>query len=59
MGQESTTAVQWMRDMESAPDSLDYDLYTDEKKREAVALYFRLVVLTDKTALSIVKQIGK
>eukprot|EP00971_Amphidinium_carterae_P278207 5522629-Amphidinium_carterae.1 len=37
MGQESTTAVQWMCGMESSPDSLDHDLYTDEKKKEAVA----------------------
>eukprot|EP00971_Amphidinium_carterae_P171979 3409923-Amphidinium_carterae.1 len=44
--------------MESASDALDFDLYVDEKKREAIALYFKLVVLTDKTALGIVKQIG-
>eukprot|EP00971_Amphidinium_carterae_P173896 3447064-Amphidinium_carterae.1 len=44
--------------MESATDALDFDLYVDEKKREAVSLYFRLVVLTDKTALGIVKQVG-
>eukprot|EP00971_Amphidinium_carterae_P348120 6490331-Amphidinium_carterae.1 len=42
--------------MESATDALDFDLYVDEKKREAVSLHFRLVVLTDKTALGIVKQ---
>eukprot|EP00971_Amphidinium_carterae_P201078 3990341-Amphidinium_carterae.1 len=58
MGQESTTSVQWMREMEGATDALDFDLYLDDKKREAVSLYFRLVVLTDKTALGIVKQIG-
>eukprot|EP00971_Amphidinium_carterae_P166269 3295518-Amphidinium_carterae.1 len=58
MGQESTTAVQWMREMESAADALDFDLYVEEKKREAVTLCFRLVVLTDKTALGIVKQVG-
>eukprot|EP00971_Amphidinium_carterae_P120685 2391291-Amphidinium_carterae.2 len=58
MGQESTTAVQWMCEMENAPDALDFDLYVEEKKKEAVAPYFRLVVLTDKTALGIVKQIG-
>eukprot|EP00971_Amphidinium_carterae_P059554 1177736-Amphidinium_carterae.4 len=52
------TAVQWMREMENAPDGLDCDLHTDEKKGEAVALYFRLVVFADKTALGIVKQIG-
>eukprot|EP00971_Amphidinium_carterae_P201234 3993420-Amphidinium_carterae.1 len=40
MGQESTTAVQWMREMESAPDALGLDLYVEEKKKEAVALYF-------------------
>eukprot|EP00971_Amphidinium_carterae_P124141 2458905-Amphidinium_carterae.1 len=43
MGQESTTAVQWTRDMENAPDALDFDLYVEEKKKkkkEAVALYF-------------------
>eukprot|EP00971_Amphidinium_carterae_P064499 1277709-Amphidinium_carterae.1 len=57
MGQESTTAVQWMREMENSPDALDFDLYVEEKKKEAVALYFRLVVLTDKTVLGIVKQI--
>eukprot|EP00971_Amphidinium_carterae_P253309 5029132-Amphidinium_carterae.2 len=44
MGQESTNAVQWMREMESATDALDFDLYVDEKKREAVSLYFRLQV---------------
>eukprot|EP00971_Amphidinium_carterae_P058570 1158227-Amphidinium_carterae.1 len=43
--------------MESATDALDFDLYVDEKKREAVSLHFRLVVLTDKTALGIVKQV--
>eukprot|EP00971_Amphidinium_carterae_P258283 5126874-Amphidinium_carterae.1 len=58
MGQESTNAVQWMREMESATDALDFDLYVDEKKREAVSLYFRLVVPTDKTALGIVKLVG-
>eukprot|EP00971_Amphidinium_carterae_P104957 2078393-Amphidinium_carterae.1 len=58
MGQESANAVQWMREMESATDALDFDLYVDEKKREVVSLYFRLVVLTDKTALGIVKQVG-
>eukprot|EP00971_Amphidinium_carterae_P113141 2241229-Amphidinium_carterae.1 len=59
MGQESTTAVQWMCEMENAADALDFDLYVEEKKKkEAVALYLRLVVLTDKTALGIVKQIG-
>eukprot|EP00971_Amphidinium_carterae_P110330 2185942-Amphidinium_carterae.1 len=60
MGQKSTNAVQWMREMESATDALDFDLYIEEiqKKREAVSLYFRLVVLTDKTALGIVKQVG-
>eukprot|EP00971_Amphidinium_carterae_P253488 5032477-Amphidinium_carterae.1 len=56
MGQESTTAVQWMRGMENAPDALDFDLYVEEKKKEALTLYFRLVVLTDKTAPGIVKQ---
>eukprot|EP00971_Amphidinium_carterae_P215923 4286094-Amphidinium_carterae.1 len=40
-------------EMENAPDALDRDLYVEEKKKEAVALYFRLVVLTDKTALGI------
>eukprot|EP00971_Amphidinium_carterae_P175001 3469192-Amphidinium_carterae.1 len=44
--------------MENAPDALDFDLYVEEKKKEAVALYFRLVVLTDKTGLGIVKQMG-
>eukprot|EP00971_Amphidinium_carterae_P020170 397420-Amphidinium_carterae.1 len=44
--------------MENASDALDFDLYVDEKKREAVSLYFRLVVLTDKTALGIVKPVG-
>eukprot|EP00971_Amphidinium_carterae_P176678 3502797-Amphidinium_carterae.1 len=44
--------------MEGATDALDFDWYVDEKKREAVSLYFRLVVLTDKTALGIVKQVG-
>eukprot|EP00971_Amphidinium_carterae_P010162 200448-Amphidinium_carterae.2 len=58
MGQESTLASQWMREMENATDGLDYDLHTDEKKRETITLYFRLVVLTDKTALGIVKQTG-
>eukprot|EP00971_Amphidinium_carterae_P120945 2395846-Amphidinium_carterae.2 len=58
MGQESTTAVQWMREMESVVDGQDMDLYPDDKKREAVALHIRLVVLTDKTALGIVKQVG-
>eukprot|EP00971_Amphidinium_carterae_P262547 5207849-Amphidinium_carterae.2 len=58
MGQESITGVQWMREMESAPDALDFDLYVEETKREAVTLYLRLVVLTDKTALGIVKQFG-
>eukprot|EP00971_Amphidinium_carterae_P194365 3856643-Amphidinium_carterae.1 len=58
MGQESTNAIQWMREMESATDALDFDLYVDEKKREAVSLHFRLVVLTDKTALGMVKQVG-
>eukprot|EP00971_Amphidinium_carterae_P025574 504326-Amphidinium_carterae.2 len=29
MGQESTTAIQWMREMESAPDALDFDFYMD------------------------------
>eukprot|EP00971_Amphidinium_carterae_P349702 6491164-Amphidinium_carterae.5 len=58
MGQESTTAIQWMRAMESAADALDFDLYVKEKKREAVPLRFRLVVLTDKTVLGIVKQVG-
>eukprot|EP00971_Amphidinium_carterae_P215415 4275426-Amphidinium_carterae.1 len=43
MGQEYTNAVQWIREMESATDALDFDL---------------LVVLTDKTALGIVKQAG-
>eukprot|EP00971_Amphidinium_carterae_P258444 5129537-Amphidinium_carterae.2 len=47
-----------MRDMENAPNALDFDLYVEEKKKETVALYFRLVVLTDKTALGIVKQVG-
>eukprot|EP00971_Amphidinium_carterae_P161741 3206254-Amphidinium_carterae.1 len=37
MGQESTMLVQWMREMESASDTLDFDLYVDEKKREAVS----------------------
>eukprot|EP00971_Amphidinium_carterae_P322016 6400881-Amphidinium_carterae.1 len=50
MGQESTTAVQWMREMENVPDALDFDLYVEEKQMKAVALYFRRVVLTDKTA---------
>eukprot|EP00971_Amphidinium_carterae_P102714 2033142-Amphidinium_carterae.2 len=27
MGQESANAVQWMREMESAADALDFDLY--------------------------------
>eukprot|EP00971_Amphidinium_carterae_P307998 6120938-Amphidinium_carterae.1 len=40
MGQESTNAVQWMREMESANDALDFDLYVDEKKREAVSFPF-------------------
>eukprot|EP00971_Amphidinium_carterae_P068625 1358861-Amphidinium_carterae.1 len=53
-----SNAVQWMREMESARDALDFDLYVDEKKHEAVSLYFRLVVLTDKTALGIVKQVA-
>eukprot|EP00971_Amphidinium_carterae_P091305 1807106-Amphidinium_carterae.1 len=44
--------------MESATDALDFDLYVEEKKREAVSVYFRLVALTDKTALGIVKQVG-
>eukprot|EP00971_Amphidinium_carterae_P061667 1221029-Amphidinium_carterae.1 len=57
MGQESTKAVQWMCEMESAPDALDFDLYVEEKKKEAASLHFRLVVLTDKTALGIVKQV--
>eukprot|EP00971_Amphidinium_carterae_P117869 2334981-Amphidinium_carterae.1 len=43
IGQESTNAVQWTREMESASDALDLDLYVDEKKREAVTLYFKLV----------------
>eukprot|EP00971_Amphidinium_carterae_P351973 6492370-Amphidinium_carterae.2 len=38
MGQESTLAVQCLIEMESATDGLDYDLHTDEKKREAVAV---------------------
>eukprot|EP00971_Amphidinium_carterae_P168214 3332836-Amphidinium_carterae.1 len=58
IGQKSTNSVQWMREMESGSDALDFDLYVDEKKQEAVTLYFKLVVLTDKTALGIVKQIG-
>eukprot|EP00971_Amphidinium_carterae_P336778 6473325-Amphidinium_carterae.1 len=58
MGQWSTIAVLWMRDMENATDGQNMDLYTDERKRVAVALFFRLVVLTDKTALGIVKQVG-
>eukprot|EP00971_Amphidinium_carterae_P082969 1641256-Amphidinium_carterae.1 len=37
MGQASTNSVQWMREMESASDALDFDLYVDEKKREAVS----------------------
>eukprot|EP00971_Amphidinium_carterae_P195193 3873433-Amphidinium_carterae.1 len=37
--------------MESATDALDFDLYVEEKRRETVSLYFRLVVLTDKTTL--------
>eukprot|EP00971_Amphidinium_carterae_P174343 3455984-Amphidinium_carterae.3 len=47
--------------MESVADGQDMDLYPDEKKREAVALFFRVVVLTDWTALGIVyiiKQVG-
>eukprot|EP00971_Amphidinium_carterae_P319309 6346551-Amphidinium_carterae.1 len=36
IGQKSTNALQWMREMESANDALDFDLYVDEKKREAV-----------------------
>eukprot|EP00971_Amphidinium_carterae_P085317 1687828-Amphidinium_carterae.1 len=53
MGQKSTNAVQWMKEMEGASDAqtLDFDLYVDEKKREAVSLCFKLVVLIDKTAL--------
>eukprot|EP00971_Amphidinium_carterae_P212178 4210700-Amphidinium_carterae.1 len=51
MGQKSTNAVQWMREMESGTDAIDFDLHVDEKKREAVSLCFRLVVLADKTAL--------
>eukprot|EP00971_Amphidinium_carterae_P159965 3171336-Amphidinium_carterae.1 len=35
MGQESTNAEQWMREMGSATDALDFDLHVDEKKREA------------------------
>eukprot|EP00971_Amphidinium_carterae_P213016 4227892-Amphidinium_carterae.1 len=35
IGQESTNSVQWMREMESASNALDFDLYVDEKKREA------------------------
>eukprot|EP00971_Amphidinium_carterae_P025677 506429-Amphidinium_carterae.1 len=62
MGQEPTSAVQWMREMESATDALDFNLHIEEKKREAVSMYFRLValtgILTDKTALGIVKQVG-
>eukprot|EP00971_Amphidinium_carterae_P130468 2584454-Amphidinium_carterae.1 len=60
IGQESTNSLQWMREMENATDAqpLDFDLYVDEKKREAINLYFKLVVLTDKTALGIVKQVG-
>eukprot|EP00971_Amphidinium_carterae_P242208 4809425-Amphidinium_carterae.1 len=38
MGQESATAVQWMREMESAPNALDFDLYVEEQKREAALL---------------------
>eukprot|EP00971_Amphidinium_carterae_P351539 6492157-Amphidinium_carterae.5 len=49
MGQESANAVQWMHEMESAAKAIDFDLYVEEKKREAVPLCFRLVVLTDKT----------
>eukprot|EP00971_Amphidinium_carterae_P005135 102369-Amphidinium_carterae.1 len=44
--------------MESATDALDFDLYVDEKKHEAVSLCFRLVAPTDKTVLGIVKQVG-
>eukprot|EP00971_Amphidinium_carterae_P317090 6303401-Amphidinium_carterae.1 len=54
MGQESTTVAQWMREMENAPNALDFDLYVEEKKKEAVALYFCLVVLIDKTVLGVV-----
>eukprot|EP00971_Amphidinium_carterae_P224110 4447179-Amphidinium_carterae.1 len=44
--------------MESAADALDFDDYVAEKKRETVSLHFCLVVLTDKTARGIVKQVG-
>eukprot|EP00971_Amphidinium_carterae_P025563 504157-Amphidinium_carterae.1 len=36
MEQGSTTAVQWMCEMESAPDALDIDLYVEGKKKEAI-----------------------
>eukprot|EP00971_Amphidinium_carterae_P045889 902731-Amphidinium_carterae.1 len=48
MGQESTNAVQWMREMQSATDALDFDLHVEEKKKETVSLYFRLVVVSGK-----------
>eukprot|EP00971_Amphidinium_carterae_P100959 1997360-Amphidinium_carterae.1 len=34
MWQESTTAVQWMREMEGEPDAFDFDRYVEEKKKE-------------------------
>eukprot|EP00971_Amphidinium_carterae_P297251 5905300-Amphidinium_carterae.1 len=37
MGQESTTAVQWMREMENKTDAMDFDLYVGKKKRVAIA----------------------
>eukprot|EP00971_Amphidinium_carterae_P218188 4331161-Amphidinium_carterae.1 len=39
MGQESANAVQWMREMESATDALDFDLHAGSTNRQSRAGY--------------------
>eukprot|EP00971_Amphidinium_carterae_P244895 4862258-Amphidinium_carterae.1 len=41
MGQKPTSADKWMREMESAHNALNFDLYVEETKREAVSMCFR------------------
>eukprot|EP00971_Amphidinium_carterae_P346544 6488066-Amphidinium_carterae.1 len=57
IAQDSLTTASGMTAMEGRADAPDYTLYDDSKKRDSASLFFRLVALTEKGALSIVRQI--
>eukprot|EP00971_Amphidinium_carterae_P325964 6456549-Amphidinium_carterae.1 len=57
IAQDSLTTTTRMTSMEGRADAPDYSQYDDSTKRDSASLFFRLVALTEKGALSIVRQI--